>query len=84
MQIVVTENHHEPCDLGVFRSVGIEPTAKRYLLLKSRMHFRAGFAPIARAIVECDGIGVTSSDYSLFRFRKLNRPIYPLSETAEP
>jgi microcystin degradation protein MlrC len=84
VEIVVTENHHEPFDLGVFRSVGIEPTRKRYLLLKSRMHFRAGFAPIARAIVECDGVGVTSSDYSLFRFRKLNRPIYPLSEDAEP
>jgi microcystin degradation protein MlrC len=84
VQVVITENHHEPCDLGVFRSVGIEPTVKRYLLLKSRIHFRAGFAPIARAIVECDGVGVTSSDYSLFRFRKLNRPIYPLSEDAEP
>jgi microcystin degradation protein MlrC len=84
MQLVVTEQHHEPYDLGVFRSVGIEPTAKRYLLLKSRMHFRAGFAPIAKAIVECDGVGVTSSDYSLFRFRKLNRPTYPLVDDAEP
>ncbi|MCC7272848.1 MAG: M81 family metallopeptidase [Alphaproteobacteria bacterium] len=84
MQIVVIEQHHEPFDLGAFRSVGIEPTQKRYLILKSRIHYRAGFKPIARAIVECDGEGVTSSDYSLFRFRKLNRPTYPLVADAQP
>jgi len=84
VQIVVVENHHEPFDLGCFRSVGIEPTAKRYLVLKSRIHYRAGFQPIARAVVECDGEGVTSSDYGLFRFRKLNRPTYPLAPDAEP
>ena len=71
-------------DLGAFRSVGIEPTQKRYLILKSRIHYRAGFKPIARAVVECDGVGVTSSDYSLFRFRKLNRATYPLVPDAQP
>jgi len=78
MEIVVTEKNHEPWDLGCFRSLGIEPTAKRYLLLKSRIHYRAGFEPIARHIIECDGVGVTSSDYGLFRFEKLERPASPL------
>ena len=78
MEIVVTEKNHEPWDLGCFRSLGIEPTAKRYLLLKSRIHYRAGFEPIARHIIECDGVGVTSSAYGLFRFEKLERPAYPL------
>lgn len=82
VEIVVCERHHEPWDLGCFRSLGIEPTRKRYLLLKSRIHFRAGFAPIAKAIVECDGVGVTSSDYGLFQFRKLERPIFPLDAEA--
>jgi microcystin degradation protein MlrC len=62
----------------MFRSVGIEPTAKRYLLLKSRIHYRAGFKPIAKHIVECNGTGVTGSDYSQFKFEKVRRPIYPL------
>jgi microcystin degradation protein MlrC len=82
IQFVVVSRHHEPFDLGVFRSVGIEPTAKKYLLLKSRIHYRAGFAPIARHIVECAGVGVTSSDYGLFRFKKLRRPIHPLDKPA--
>lgn len=78
IQIVVTERSHEPFDLEVFRSVGIEPTTKHYLLLKSRLHYRAGFLPIAKHIVECNGIGVTGSDYSQFRFQRVRRPIYPL------
>jgi len=78
IKIVVIERNHEPIDLGVFRSVGIEPTAIHYLLLKSRIHYRGAFMPIARHIIECDGVGVTSSDYSRFRFQKVRRPIYPL------
>lgn len=77
-EIVVTERNHEPWDLGCLRSVGIEPTEKRYVLLKSRVHWRAGFKPIAKAVVELAGQGVTTSDYSILAFRKLRRPIYPL------
>jgi microcystin degradation protein MlrC len=80
--IVVCERNHEPWDLGCFRSLGIEPTQMRYLLLKSRIHYRAGFMPIAKEVVECDGVGVTSSNYSLFSFRNAERPIYPLDEMA--
>ena len=77
-QIVITEKHHEPYDLGVFTHLGLNPEAKKYVLLKSRVHYRAGFAPIAAEIIECDGEGVTTSDYSLLKFEKVRRPIYPL------
>lgn len=77
-QIVVCSRHVEPFDLGCLRSVGIEPTAKRYLILKSRIHYRAGFRAIARHEIPCNGVGVTSSDNGLFKFRKVRRPIYPL------
>lgn len=82
VEFVVVSRHHEPWDLGVFRSVGIEPTLKRYLLLKSRIHYRAGFLPIARHVVECSGVGVTSSELGLFPFRKVRRPILPLDAVA--
>jgi len=82
VEIVVTEKNHEPWDLGCLRSVGIEPTVKRFVLLKSRVHWRAGFKPIARAVVDCAGVGVTTSDYSILDFKKLRRPIYPLDIEA--
>jgi microcystin degradation protein MlrC len=77
MQIVVSERRSEPFDLGVFTHCGIDPRRKRYVLIKSRQHFRAGFEPIARHIVLCDGDGVTSSDLRLFTYRNRPRPLYP-------
>jgi microcystin degradation protein MlrC len=78
VQIVVTERPHEPFDLGVFTHAGIDPRQKRYILLKSRIHYRAGFKGIASRIVECAGEGVTNADLSAYPYRKLTRPIYPL------
>ena len=76
--IVVTERPHEPWDLGVFQCVGLEPAAHSFLLLKSRMYCRPVFEPLSRAIVECDSPGVTSSDYTLFPFTQVKRPVFPL------
>jgi microcystin degradation protein MlrC len=77
MQIVVSEQRCEPYDLGVFTHCGIDPTRKRYVLIKSRQHFRAGFEPIARHIVMCDGDGCTASDLALFDYKHIRRPLYP-------
>lgn len=78
MEIVVTSRHHEPWDTGIFTANGIEPTQRRFLLLKSRIHYRAGFAPLARATFTLDGDGCTTSDNSKLAYRNLPRPIYPL------
>ena len=84
VEIVVVSRHHEPWDQGVFTSVGIDPRVKRYLLLKSRVHYRAGFAPLARATITCDGEGVTTSDNSQLRFEQVRRPIFPLDRLNAP
>ncbi|SAL28214.1 M81 family metallopeptidase [Caballeronia telluris] len=81
-RVLVTERTHEPWDLGVFESVGIDPRGARFLILKSRMYCRPVFVPIAQGLVECDSRGVTSSDFGLFEFRKLKRPVYPLDVDA--
>ena len=77
MEIIVTSRHVEPWDKGIFIAAGINPEQKNYLLLKSRIHHRASFNTITRNHKLLDGTGCTSSDYSLFPFRHLNRPIYP-------
>ena len=78
VDIVVISRHIEPFDPGCFTSVGIDPTQRKYLMLKSRIHYRVGFKKLARAIVECAGVGVCTSDYSELSFKKVRRPIYPL------
>jgi microcystin degradation protein MlrC len=83
VKIVVVSLHHEPWDTGVFTSVGIQPEHEKYLLLKSRIHYRAGFAPIGKATLHCDGEGVTTSRNELLDYKYLRRPIYPLDETLD-
>jgi microcystin degradation protein MlrC len=82
VSIVVTSLHHEPWDAGIFTSVGIDPAHCRFLLLKSRIHYRAGFSPYENARVTLDGEGVTTSDNSKLSFEKLQRPIWPLDPDA--
>jgi len=77
-RVVVTEQPHEPWDLGVFESVGEDPRRARFLLLKSRMYCRPVFEPIAAGLVEIDSPGVTTSDYSIFPYTKRQRPLLPL------
>ena len=82
IKIVVTSLHHEPWDAGIFTNNGIDPRHCRYLLLKSRIHYRAGFAPLAKATFTLDGVGVTTSDNRILRYDRLERPIYPLDPDA--
>lgn len=84
IEILVVSHHHEPWDQGCFKAVGVDPAHKRYVLLKSRIHYRAGFAPIARHTITCDGVGVTTSDNALLKYENVRRPIYPLDQINEP
>ncbi|MDB9943097.1 M81 family metallopeptidase [Pseudomonadales bacterium] len=78
VQIIVISRHFEPYDLGCFTSLGIDPLKKRFLMLKSRIHYRATFKPIAKELIECAGLGVCTSDYNQLKFHHVRRPIYPL------
>jgi microcystin degradation protein MlrC len=78
VEIVLISRHVEPSDLNCLLSLGIDPMQKRYVMLKSRIHWRAGLGKVARAVVDCAGVGVCTSDYGQLKFEKVRRPIYPL------
>lgn len=78
VRIFISERPQEPYDTGVFTHAGVDPAQCKYVLIKSRQHFRAGFESFAKHVVLISGPGVCSSDYSIFPFQNLNRPIYPL------
>ncbi len=77
-EIVLISRHVEPSDLNCLLSLGIDPMQKRYVMLKSRIHWRAGLGKLASAVVDCAGVGVCTSDYGQLNFQKVRRPIYPL------
>ena len=78
VEIALISRHVEPSDLNCFLALGIDPSQKRYVMLKSRIHWRAGLGHLARAVVDCAGHGVCTSDYSQLTFNNVRRPIYPL------
>ncbi len=78
IQIVLLSRHIEPTAQEMLQVLGIDPSKKKYVAIKSRVHWRADLGKIAREIVECAGVGVCTSDYAQLTFRKVRRPAFPL------
>ena len=78
IDLMLTSYRAHPSDLQHFRSVGIEPTAKRILVLKSAAHYRAAFGPIATEVFEVDAPGICHPYLDRFTWTRLRRPIWPL------
>lgn len=83
VQIVLLSRHIEPTAQQMMQVLGIEPAQKRYVAIKSRVHWRADLGRIAREIVECAGVGVCTSDYGQLEFRHVARPVYPLDPISD-
>ena len=82
---LVAITHRKQCaDPIYFQTFGLDVTEARSVVVKSRGHFRAGFAPFfsAEHIFEIDVPGLTSPVLSNFNFDRLPRPVYSLDEEA--
>ncbi|MEM2876194.1 MAG: MlrC C-terminal domain-containing protein, partial [Candidatus Bathyarchaeia archaeon] len=79
VDIVITERKAPQVDPLLFRSVGIEPSEKKAVVVKSSHAFTVLFGPIAKEIIYVDTPGVCGNISSLV-YRKVRRPIVPLDE----
>ncbi|GAB6860955.1 M81 family metallopeptidase [Haloplanus litoreus] len=82
VEVLVGSHRQQPYDPEAFRSQGITPEREGVLVLKSTVHYRAGFAPLVGAIREVATPGLCSPDLSAFDYEHVPRPIYPLDEEA--
>ncbi len=83
VEVALISRHVEPFDVNALISLGIDPMQKKFIVLKSRVHWRAGMGHLAQAVVECAGVGACTSDYSELNFKNLRRPIYPLDADTQ-
>lgn len=83
VEVIVVSHRIQNTDLETFRSQGIDPRQRRTLLVKSAHHFRAAYAPIARAVMLVDGGGLCTPDPRRRTYHKLRRPIWPLDAVEE-
>ncbi len=80
VMVIVCERRVQSLDTAILRSQGIEPVDCKIIALKSAVHFRGAFMPIASRILEVDTPGLTSLDYTRFPYQRLTRPIWPMDD----
>ncbi|HEV7317338.1 MAG TPA: M81 family metallopeptidase [Ensifer sp.] len=78
IDILICSERQQMLDRNLLRAVGIEPSDYAIVVVKSQQHFRAAFGPIASAIVEIDGTGLSSANIGARNFQRVRRPVYPL------
>jgi microcystin degradation protein MlrC len=78
VKIILVTRRRQTLDPEMIRFVGIDPARERILVVKSTVHYRAAFEPIAREIIEVDAPGLSSSNLARFAFTNVRRPIFPL------
>ncbi|HEX4637426.1 MAG TPA: M81 family metallopeptidase [Rhizomicrobium sp.] len=69
---------HFEWDLGIHKSVGLDPMRAALVFVRSPAHFRASYAPIAARIFLADTPGPTCLNMRRIPFTKVTRPFYPL------
>jgi microcystin degradation protein MlrC len=71
VRVVLATRKCQAADQEMFRHVGIEPVRQRVLALKSSVHFRADFQPIAREVLVVRSPGPALADPADFPWKRL-------------
>lgn len=75
VRVVLATKKAQAADQEMFRHVGIEPVRQRVLGLKSSVHFRADFQPIAQEVLVCAAPGPMPVDPASLKWTKLRRGV---------
>ena len=80
VSIVVSTRRMQAHDQAPFRHLGIEPKDQKILALKSTVHFRADFQPIAQEVLVAVAPGGHIVDPTKYAYKRLRRGVrlYPL------
>jgi microcystin degradation protein MlrC len=77
IDVVVVSLRDQAFGLELFTSFGIDPAAKRLLVLKSANHFRAAYDPIASDVVYVDAGGALPADPRDIPYTRFGRQAFP-------
>jgi microcystin degradation protein MlrC len=74
-RVVLASRKCQAADQEMFRHVGVEPVRQRLVALKSSVHFRADFQPIAREVLVVRSPGPALADPAEFPWKRLRKGI---------
>lgn len=83
VRVVVASHKAQLADQAMYRYVGIEPTAQAILVVKSSVHFRADFQPIAERLLICAAPGAMPADTAALPWQRL-RPGIRVKPNGQP
>ena len=75
VQIVVCSIRKQNNDQAYFRVVGIEPTQKKILIVKSTNHYRADYQPIASEIIMVEAPGAHIENPTVLDYKNLREGV---------
>ena len=75
VRVIVATRKMQALDQAIIRHVGVEPSSCRILALKSSVHFRADFGPVAERIIVAIAPGPVVADPAILNFRHVRADI---------
>jgi microcystin degradation protein MlrC len=75
VRVVVSSRKMQALDQAILRHVGIEPAECPILALKSSVHFRADFGPIAEQVIVAIAPGPVVADPAVQNFRHVRADV---------
>jgi microcystin degradation protein MlrC len=75
VRVVLASRKCQAADQEMFRHLGLEPRASRIVALKSSVHFRADFEPIAKEVLVVKAPGPALADPAEFKWTKLRKGV---------
>lgn len=79
VEVVLSTLRVQAFGLELFRNLGIDPVARKMVIVKSSNHFFAAYGPIASKVIYVDSIGSSHRKY-----KRVKRAIWPLQEKTSP
>ena len=84
VDVVLITKRTQATGLELFTNLGIDPTQKKIVVVKSTNHFMAAYGPIAKKVVYVESSGPLRRDHRKVPYTKVERPIWPLDQDAKP
>ena len=82
IDVALITNRTQALGLELFSNLGIDPLARKILVVKSTNHFMAAFGPIAKKVIYVESDGPLPRDYRKLAYTKVRRPIFPLDDVG--
>jgi len=80
IDVVLVSNRSQAHNPDLFSNMGIDPTKRKIIVVKSYIHFYAAFSPIAAKVLNVDAGLPLYSNCRKIPYENISRPVWPLDD----